>query len=902
MFINLHNSQKSSRKFYFLLFLISVLSLPNAYAQLSDLHYLPPLKQVGDGTAVREQAIYLSTPETNSFTVTLYRGNSNVPYATLQNLSNANSITYNLPDGDNNISLVTDNNTGNVLSNSGLRIESSGGEKFYVNYRGRQPAQAVSLTSKGRKAMGKKFKWGGIPLRSTSTNSQSATLGIMATENNTSITISGYHQNCVFRQGTNNAGITANQITITLDFGESYVLEAVLDAAAANEDGWLGASIESDKDIVISNGGLLNMILANSPSRDGGIDQPVPEDIIGREYVFVRGNGLSSMEKPIIIATQNNTDINIGGNYVTTINNGDYYEVSSAYYSGNSVGANMYINTSKSVYAYQALAGAATEPTGGLNFIAPVNCLMPKVLDRIPNIRDVAGLPFNGGVTIIASTSTPNGNIIVTDDNGPVTLPAPINVAGTNDWKTFYISGLNGDVTVNSSGPISVGFLGFSGAAGIAGYFSGFDTAPIIDLNITNGGCLPGGTIEEATGNFDSYKWFMNGQEIQGATSSSYTPPANISYAEIFLRVTQGTCEFDSNSVTLYHCNPDIVLNKSADATFFNAGDVVNFDISVESRGVNQVTNVVISDNLPAGLTFVSASPSHGTWSTTNSEWIIGSMDAGDLHTLNITATVDSPAFFSTITNTITNTQDQIDSNNTPDDPIEVLNIFGDIDGDGIQDSVDLDNDNDGILDTVEENGVSNRDTDGDGTPDYLDLDSDNDGCFDASESGGVDANSDGVLDGTGYDSDGKVTGGTGGYNGTTGNEIEATKIQIDTEPSSAEICLGEEVLFASISSSLSTTVFTGVPPTTTPDYSISTETTNGLQYQWEVQLGGTGSWSAITNGGIYSNATTAELSITNPPLSASSNKYRLVLTSTKNVCTEAISSEVLLTINDLPV
>lgn len=75
-------------------------------------------------------------------------------------------------------------------------------------------------------------------------------------------------------------------------------------------------------------------------------------------------------------------------------------------------------------------------------------------------------------------------------------------------------------------------------------------------------------------------------------------------------------------------------------------------------------------------------------------------------------------------------------------DPIDRREgIFGtapeqDTDDDGIPDSVDLDDDNDGILDEVEENGVPGRDTDGDGIPDIIDLDSDNDGILDVIEAG----------------------------------------------------------------------------------------------------------------------------------------------------------------------
>ncbi|MGF1558637.1 MAG: gliding motility-associated C-terminal domain-containing protein [Flavobacteriaceae bacterium] len=74
-----------------------------------------------------------------------------------------------------------------------------------------------------------------------------------------------------------------------------------------------------------------------------------------------------------------------------------------------------------------------------------------------------------------------------------------------------------------------------------------------------------------------------------------------------------------------------------------------------------------------------------------------------------------------------------------------------DNDGDGILDVNDIDDDNDGIPDTVEGGG----DTDGDGIPDWFDLDSDNDGIPDIVEAGGADADTDGdgEVDYPGFDS-----------------------------------------------------------------------------------------------------------------------------------------------------
>ncbi|MGJ8661271.1 MAG: hypothetical protein ACSHXL_04480, partial [Bacteroidota bacterium] len=111
--------------------------------------------------------------------------------------------------------------------------------------------------------------------------------------------------------------------------------------------------------------------------------------------------------------------------------------------------------------------------------------------------------------------------------------------------------------------------------------------------------------------------------------------------------------------------------------------------------------------------------------------------------------------------------------------------IFNDNDHDGYPDIVDLDDDNDGILDTsengglldplgdsdndgifnyldpsasgfvdVNSNGVDDRyDFDGDGIINQFDLDSDNDGIFDVIEAGGVDSD----LNGTANDDDNNV-------------------------------------------------------------------------------------------------------------------------------------------------
>ena len=674
-------------------------------AQLSDLHYLPPLRQGQNNGSIRDQAVYLSTPETTAFTVNAYRGTNTTPIATFS-ISNTTPAVYNLAQGNNNITLVDDANTGIVLNNSGLRFESSGGQPFYVNYRGNSAFQGASLTSKGRMALGTKFKWGGVPNLGSEV-SKSNTLGIMATEDNTTVTLSGYDPDCEFRVGNDRAGMTDDSYTITLNENESFVFETYIgwSPTLAHERGWIGASIDADKAIVISNGSLNFGRQAWSSNRDAGIDQPVPENRLGKEYVFIRGNGNTNgwTEFPLIIATENNTQIFVNGSptAIATINEGEFFEIPSSNYSGNTVGSNMYIETSEDVYAYQCMGGSTDAYTQGLNFVAPVSCLLPDTMDNIPNITDAAGITISGGVTIIAAATTPDSNITLTDGNGPVTLPASSSVAGTSNWKTFYIPNLTGDVSVQSTGPIAIGFFGYNVARGVAGYYSGFDTIPNIDLEITGTNCLPGAVLEISSGEtFDDYQWYGNGVLIPEATSSSL--PVNI-VGEYYLRVTRGPCTYESNAISVYYCNPDIQLNKTANKLVIEEGETITFNITVQNFGVDPATNLVVTDALPTGVSLVSASPSVGVWSAPN--WTLGTLNSGTIENIELIAIADSnsaPVQAQWIANIATNNQDQVDSNITTDSPSTAFIINNDFDTDGVNDIVDLDDDNDGILDCTE--------------------------------------------------------------------------------------------------------------------------------------------------------------------------------------------------------
>jgi uncharacterized repeat protein (TIGR01451 family) len=174
-------------------------------------------------------------------------------------------------------------------------------------------------------------------------------------------------------------------------------------------------------------------------------------------------------------------------------------------------------------------------------------------------------------------------------------------------------------------------------------------------------------------------------------------------------------------------------------------------------------------------------------------------------------------------------------------------------------------------------------DTDSDGIIDSLDLDSDNDGCFDVVESGGVDANNDGVLDGTGFDADGLVTGGTGGYNGITGNEYTATQLQITAATTNQTVNNGAVATFSLTARGDETTTFVGTAPATTPSYTSLGNANAGIRYQWyldDPDAGGT-AIPGETNASLNITATEA----------LDGQQYFVVITHVDNVCTREVQS-----------
>ena len=241
-------------------------------AQLSERHWIPPIHTVDRNSnpaiGVDEQFLYLSTPEAAAFAVTITDGAGNPIPGSPFTLSNATPVRINLGTGVNTYVSTSQNDLNRPLAfNRGLILTAS--ESFYANLRLSSDIHSATISSKGSIGLGTDFRLGSFPQEQID-NGNGFFASVMATENNTVVTINGYDTNVTFED--NVGTISPNVITATLNAGESYVV-AGRHGTADNLDGFVGARVTATNPIAVSTGTMLGKTSdVTNGGRDMGMD------------------------------------------------------------------------------------------------------------------------------------------------------------------------------------------------------------------------------------------------------------------------------------------------------------------------------------------------------------------------------------------------------------------------------------------------------------------------------------------------------------------------------------------------------------------------------------------------------------------------------------------------------
>lgn len=484
-------------------------------AQKDTEHWFAPMINEASSSATNpKQTLYMSTDATTAFPVSIM---SNGVVLQTVIISKGNPGSFLVPAV--NIMLTSAQNS-EVFTPITKGLHLVGPTPFYATLRMYTSAHGEIIASKGKAALGQEFYSVNTPILAAESLSNFMT-SVLATENNTVVTVSGYNPNVIF---TNNPGPTPATFTFTLQKDESYIIEGK-GGLGANNTGFIGAKIVSTKPITITNGNMNGQYINTTAGSDIIMDQNLPTNRLGDEFAMIKGNGTPTggLENAMVLAVEDGTAVFINNvaTPFTTLNTGQYVIIPGSNYINQSTDHyNLFVKTSKKAYVYQLLGGNTGLATGGFNYIPPLNCYLPRSIDEI------------GEVDKISITDNPTINVklnIITEDGATVTLnsnpiPAsqgPFPITGTTNWVSYSVPNITGNVTVNSNKAVTAGINGGYSTAGYGGYFAGFSSVPVISKQ--TGDCIPGVTIA-VEDFYETYQWYLNGVAIPGANTFFYVP------------------------------------------------------------------------------------------------------------------------------------------------------------------------------------------------------------------------------------------------------------------------------------------------------------------------------------------------------------------------------------------
>ncbi|THF86439.1 DUF11 domain-containing protein [Deinococcus sp. KSM4-11] len=185
----------------------------------------------------------------------------------------------------------------------------------------------------------------------------------------------------------------------------------------------------------------------------------------------------------------------------------------------------------------------------------------------------------------------------------------------------------------------------------------------IFNSTISTG--LSSGATATATGRDDAYGVDFDTFDVTAKTSSGATT------ATINIVGSQDLFYLSSVPILVTSGVADLSLTKTVSTATPVIGSAVTYRLTLSNAGPDPVSsavvppeNVVVSDLLPAGLTYVSSSANAGSYDAATGQWSVPEPVANSSSTLDITATV-------TGTGTITNVTEiasspQPDSDSTP--------------------------------------------------------------------------------------------------------------------------------------------------------------------------------------------------------------------------------------------
>jgi len=349
---------------------------------------------------------------------------------------------------------MIENKPANSVLNYGFKIHATAAIMAYYEVVTSCNCNPDIFTLKGKNALGTNFI---IAAQNYLTNANYArsAFDIVATQNNTSITI--VPSNAIVGHA---AGVP---FTIMLNQGETFSAEAIGTAGNLHLS---GSTVIADKPIAVT---LKDDTMQGTPY--GGCadlmgDQTIPVPVTGKEYITLKGY-LNGPDKVYVVATQNNTQLSIDGANVATLNATNTYVHTQS-------NATAYIQADKPVYVLHT-TGFGCEVGGAI--VPPIVCTGSNTVAFVRSTNEFFAMnilvPAGGENSFLLNGSPANV--------GPGLFQS---VPGTNNsWKYAQINGsafigaLQASRLENANSKFHLGVIHGGSSSGCRyGYFSDFSS------------------------------------------------------------------------------------------------------------------------------------------------------------------------------------------------------------------------------------------------------------------------------------------------------------------------------------------------------------------------------------------------------------------------------------------
>ncbi len=489
----------------------------------------------------------------------------------------------------------------------------------------------ASLVSFGKEGLGMAFRLGYYRKSTAGLFNGAPVYSVMATEDNTVVSIP--------TGGT--------PLTVTLQTGESRLFKAPL-----------GSLLTADKPVVMNTGSWGDVPqTCGANGEDGAFDQIAPVNVLGTQYLVVRGRGTAPTagqqtlfygpEQTLVVASEDNTQVTVQHFNAAGVAIGTPLTIPLAlagnfesFYHGD--GQNQYssslIIADKPIIVYSGTAvGCETD----ISTVLPIGGCAGST-----NIQTKKFIDYNdGGLDYFAFTVIESQTVPVMLNGADIETLTGVTrtTLGTSGFDMIRFTrtqiGNPANLLLSSTMPLTTSIVQQQdNVSSMSAFFSAFGAAALAPVVVTvNDDCTV--TIEaQQDPDITQYEWFRNGISI-GTTDENHI---NVTESGNYTVKVQKGCGWGNMSMpTAVEVNPcsDLSVIKEVKSQL---DEQAVFKITVKNNdAIFTDNNVTVHDALPSGYTFVSYTASQGTYDPVTGDWSIGALAPGQEESLEITVTIN---------------------------------------------------------------------------------------------------------------------------------------------------------------------------------------------------------------------------------------------------------------------